>query len=183
MRLDGTLGVDALQVPTCVEQQAADTAGGVQDAHSGSGRAVDRTGGQQLQHERHDVGGRVVLARGLARTRRETAQELLEHLAHPVVVDDVRIQVEPGDLSQQGEQEPRFLQALHLGVESERVEQVARGDGQAREVIAQAAARDVAFCEQIAKPRVLTACRFEPEQHQERQDDAGVLVRTVVAAQ
>ena len=76
-------------------------------------------GEEQIYHEADDLAGREVLARGLVGLLRELADQLLEDVAHVLVGDVGRVEVEVGKPLDDAEQEVSVLQPVHLVEELE----------------------------------------------------------------
>ncbi|HEY2984540.1 MAG TPA: hypothetical protein VGJ38_10330, partial [Jatrophihabitantaceae bacterium] len=77
---------------------------------AGPGERVGVLGEEQVDHEPDDLARGVVLAGGLVAHFRELAQQLLEDVAHRLVRDDVRVQLDVSEVAQHRVQDTGLVQ-------------------------------------------------------------------------
>ena len=97
--LEGGGGVHRFKIVLCHAQHATGAAGRVIEGtdHAGFAEGFFAVlGKQQVHHQLDDLAGGEVLPCGLIRLLRETADQLLKHGPHAVVVHDVLMQVHLG---------------------------------------------------------------------------------------
>ena len=123
------LGVVLLQVFTGDGEHTAGAGGGVVDGadHTRPGEHVVILDEDEVDHEPDDLTGGEVLPRGLVGEFSELADQLLEHQAHLMIADLVRVKIDLGVALGDLVEQAALGQALHLGVELEALEDVAHG--------------------------------------------------------
>ncbi len=117
--------------------------------HAGLGQGVVVLDEQQVDHQPDDFARGEVLPGRLVRELGELADQLLEHRAHLRVADDVRVQVDVGELLGDQVQQSGLGQPVDLGVELEALEDVAHRGRERLDVGAQVLADVVLVAHQL----------------------------------
>lgn len=119
-------------------QHATRAARRIEDVDHGCPVVVDTVvvrGEEQFHHEFDDLAGGEVLTGGLVRGVRELTDQLLEDVAHIVVVHDLGAQVDLGELLDDEVEQVGVGQALDLQVEGVVVEDLGGFGGEAAEEV------------------------------------------------
>jgi hypothetical protein len=135
-------GVQVGEVLPCHREHAASTGGRVIDGahHPRLGQHFVILNEQQVDHQADDLTRGKVLPGGFVGDLSKLADQLLEHQSHLTVADDLRVQVNRGELLCYQIKQVALVQAFHLGMEVKALEDVPHGGGEALDVTEQVVA-------------------------------------------